>query len=543
MSGIRLTKFGGMLPRERQENLAKHMAVLAENVDLSMHTLRPWREPRKVSVLAGSNLYKEACCEIASPNCNTSIADTQINCGFLVATGIRDYPVIAKHADACLGNWCRLGFPCDLQAPIATSSAPASAAVIGIAAPQARSYVYRLVNKFGQTSQPSYPSNLVTLDAQNAVTLALPTVFPPEYCITDLEVYTSEAGLDLTGKRGAADWFSVGTVPLGTATFTDAYNELGDMLDSDDVEPPPDNLRDVQYWRSGQLAALSGNHVVFCERNRFHSWCSSARHAIHDTPVALLTGSSYGFVATNGRPAVIELNKDCNGGYCHRVNDGMSSDPHPIVAARSAAMHNDHGIWATKDGLLMIAPNGATKLLSSKYFTQDQWRALKPETMIGVVHDGVYFGFTDEIGFRLDLPDNTYHSDSDTELTTIRFSQGKPTALYRSFTDELYIQFADGCYWWNEGFTFMTLRWHGAVFDLPGQTTMTAYKLVHDHANVTAKHWVDNELIDTEIAANNQPKRLPSASGLYWQVELQTQGEVYEYHLATSVRDLSEGQA
>ncbi len=542
MAGIRLTKFGGMLPLETPENLSKQMAVLAENTDLARHTLTPWRKPKKVSANTGNFLYKEACCEIVSPNCNASIADTQINCGLVIATGIQDYPVIATHTDACAGAWSRLGFPCDLIAP-SVAGGVATEATPGAQKSQLRSYCYRLKNKFGQYSAPSYPSNSLSLDSQNTVTVTLPTAFDPTYNITAVEVFALETTADMAGNKSAADWFSIGEVPAGTPTLVDAYNDLGDMLDSEDYDPPPDNLQDVQYWRTGQLAGLAGKQIVFSDKNRFHSWPAAARHNFHDTPIALLVGSLIGFVATSGRPALVALTADCDSQTCHKITDSLTVDSHPIVSKRSAVMHNDHGIWATKDGLLMISPSGATKLLTAKFYSQDQWRALRPETMIGAVHDGVYYGFTDEIGIRLHLPDNTYASSNDTELTTLKFEQGKPTALYRSFTDEFYLQFADGAYWWNEGTDFMTLRWHGAVFDLPATTAMTAYKVMHQHADVLVKHWADDELIDSEIVQSNRPHRLPIANALNWQVEIETTGEVKEYHLATSVRDLAEGAA
>jgi hypothetical protein len=312
-------------------------------------------------------------------------------------------------------------------------------------------------------------------------------------------------------------------------------------MHDEDYEPPPDNLRDVRYWRAGQLAGLSGDEVVFSKKNSYHCWPSSYRHALHDKPLALVMGSGIGFIATNGRPAIIRITANCDSGACYSVADGLSPDPHPIVSKASIALHNEHAIWATKDGLLMLSPNGQTRLLTNDYYAIDQWRALKPQTMIGAVHDGVYYGFTDEIGIRLDLPDTTYKSANDTALTTLKFDQGKPTALYRSNEDELYIQFPDGLHQWNEGGSFMKLNWHGRVNNLPGNTAMTAYKVAHEHADVLVKHWADDELIDSEIVQHSRGHRLPIASGLDWQVELETTGEVTEYHLSTSFRDLSEG--
>lgn len=276
-------------------------------------------------------------------------------------------------------------------------------------------------------------------------------------------------------------------------------------------------------------------------KNRYHHWPINYSHSLHDKPITMVMGSGIGFVATDGRPAIIRVSQGCTEGACYSVSDGLTPDPHPIVSKRSIALHNEHAIWATKDGLLMVAPGGQTRLLTADYYAIDQWRALKPETMIGAVHDGVYYGFTDEIGIRLDLPDSTYKNSNDTVLTTLNFEQGKPTALYRSFQDELYIQFADGLYQWNEGQEFMTLKWHGSLRDMPGFTSMTAYKVRHEHADVLTRHWLDDELIDTELVQHSRGHRLPLGSGIEWQVEFETTGEILEYHIATSHRDLSEG--
>lgn len=551
MSGIRLTRFGGIAPRIASHNLQAQMATVAENVDLTNQCLRPWRVPRKVSGKVGQFLWKEHCCEIASEDCHASIADLRINCGALVASNIRadGFPAMATVEQACAGQWNRLGFPCTLPAPTANTSTPLKVFTVTDHSAQVRTYKYRLKNQFGQFSQGSYPSAALSLNALSAVRVSLPTTFPPEWGITHVEIFASEQNTDVvglvnTGGQSSSSWFSVGEVPLGTAIFIDdASNILGDMIDSDEFDPPPDNLRDVQYWRNGQLAGLSGNELVFSLRNHPHAWPTQMRHTFHHEPVKLLTGTNTGYVATKGRPAIVSLNQACNGDGCHSVME--TDEPHPIASYRSAAIHNEHGIWATKDGLLMIAPGGQTRLLTSAYYTQDQWRALQPASMIGVVHDGIYYGFTSEIGIRLRLPDSTYDAQDDGNLTTLNFGTlGRPTALYRSDNDELYIQFADGVYWWNEGGSYMTARWRSALHDMPGLTGFSAYKVVHKHADVNVQHWVDNECLDVETVCELRPYRLPLGSmGINWQVDLETTGEICEYHIASSVRDLAEGAA
>ncbi|MFY8041633.1 MAG: hypothetical protein ACOVOD_01785, partial [Rhodoferax sp.] len=371
----------------------------------------------------------------------------QINCGLFASTNIKDWPALATEADACAGNWTRLGFPCPIAAPSATATAPPRPFEYTDHSRQIRSYKIRLVNKFGHKSEPSPESNFVETNSTTPVNLTLPTSFPAEYGITKVQIYASEQSPDISGLSGFSGYFYIGEVDVGTGSFTDSRDTLGDELDSEDFNAPPANLQQIQYWQTGELAGLSGKQIVFSIKNHPHAWPYRLRHTIHAAPKAFMVGKSVGFVATDGRPAIVTPTP-CNMTGCHGIVE--HDDSHPIASVRSMAMHNEHAIWATQDGLLMISPNRQTVLLTRDFFTQGQWRELAPETMIGEVHDGCYYGFTDRIGFRLRLPDLTYDKQSDIDLVTINLGS-KPKSLYRSHHDELYLLMEDGVYWWNEG--------------------------------------------------------------------------------------------
>jgi hypothetical protein len=546
MAGVRLNKFGGLLPRELPANLGAQMAQIAENIDLSRHSIKPWRKPKKLSSKTGQFLHREDCCEIVSSHCDASIADIRIGCGLMVATGLgQGYPVAAKVDDACAGNWTRLGFPCPLTAPVATNLTPLHAFEVTDHSRQYRSYVYRLKNRLGQYSEPSTASNFIDVNQQGMVQIDLPTTFPPEYGITELQIFRSEQSPDLAGNESASDFYLIGSVPIGTGIYFDNGEDIGDELDSIEHAPPSDNLRDVQHWKRGQLIGLSDNLVVFSIQNKPHAWPQKFALQLFRKPVSLLAGRSFAFVATDGQPSIISTRTNCDGDGCHDVTE--LSDSHPIISKRSAVLHDEHAIWATKDGLLMLAPSGKTTLLTQAYYTQDQWRAIQPETMLGIVHDGHYFGFTDTLSFRLKLPDATYDKVSDADFTTLNFSDTpestykRPMAAYRSDKDELFLVFDDGVYWWNESDQFMQATWRSSLMNMPAIAAFTAYKAIHDFADLTIEHWVDNERIDTEQVQSNRPYRLPNISGINWIVDIKTKGEVTEYHLATSVRDLSIG--
>lgn len=540
MPGLRITKFGGMAPINSDHSLPKHMAVVAENVDLSRHTLRPWRAPAKVAEGAGRALWREECCTLTFDDCHASVAYAAINCGrvFAADTG-HGYPVTAKVADACASTWCRLGFPCDIPAPVPAALAPAAFAD-NIHRRQLRSYVYRLRNAFGEMSQPSPASIEVEVDSTAVVTVTgIPAAFPG-WCVEAVLIYRSEQELTYGADKQDIDgsFFLIGEAPLGTTDFSDdpAAVQPEDELDGEEFDEPPANLRFVRYWGDAQLSGLAGDALVFSLKHHYHAWPSRLAVTFHSTPRAWVVGKSTGYVLTDGSPAIVALKGDCEGGSCHQVRE--LDDKHPIVSIRSAVTYNDHAIYATKDGLLMISPAGQCQLLTDDYFARDQWQALEPWTMVGVVHDGHYFGFCRGQAIRLRIPDNVYEKPADIGLTTLTL---RPSAVYRSDSDELYLLLADGVHQWNAGTTFMTLRWRGALLDMPAITAFAAYKVMHTNGGVTVRHWCDDELVDVEVVDSNQPQRLPLVSGLDWQAEIETSGEVREFHIASSVRDLAQG--
>lgn len=91
MPSIKLTKFGGLAPRQTPQNLHQAMAVVAEDVDLSRGTLRPWRTDKKVSSKTGNAIFVDKCCYLANDNCKASFSRIDTDCCYLIASGVQDY--------------------------------------------------------------------------------------------------------------------------------------------------------------------------------------------------------------------------------------------------------------------------------------------------------------------------------------------------------------------------------------------------------------------------------------------------------------------
>lgn len=535
---IVIEKFGGIAPRY-SENLKFHMAEEAEDVDLSRFTLRPWREPLQVSNLIGQSIWHEDCCFLADQSCETSYAYKGLECTFLFATGMTGYPypVIGKFED-CNLDICRLGFPCDLPPPTVVQTLPPPPYVEGQTRFETVAYVYTLVDKYGNESMPSEISDFVDYYSGAVFISGWPTNFSG-YCVERIRIYRTQSEMTYgaeTASNSTGNFFRVADLNILTPGVVDGGGIIEGALTTIEYGPPPDDLRQITYWREGQLAGLSGNRLVFSEQNRYHAWPDKYAVMFHDKPLKFLSGRTTGFVLTDGHPAVVKMRHECKGSGCHDVYE--LEDSHPIISVRSAVVYNDHAVYASKDGLIMLSANGQAKHILAEYYSKDQWMALKPWTMFAAIHDGHYYGFFEDHAIRFRLPDGIYESQGDIALTTLSM---RPISAYRSDNDELYLGFADGIYRWNAANTFMNYNWRSAKITMPGIVRMTAYKVCCTQS-VIIDHWVNDTLQHSFNVLNQYPQRLPlCAKGIDWNVQFSGQYEVSRYMLATSIADLAGG--
>jgi hypothetical protein len=531
MTSLRINRFGGLKPIASERNLSDHMATIAKDVDLSQGILKPWRTPRDLGAFSGKHLWREDCCTKAFEDCYASVAYKRIDCKRIIATNVGyPYPVTGTLEEWCAGDVCRLGFPCDLPAP--TTSTPANSGFSEYKTDkQFRHYAYRLINKYGEISNISDPSLHINVDALDNVTISLPAGFT-SYCITSIEILRSEQMPDFSGNTANSMYFRIGEVPIGTTSFVDIGEIIQEIADETmDYAPPPDDLRSVQYWGNDQFVGLSENRLAVSEKGEYSAWPYANYISFDDIPVEILATESVCYVATDARPVIVSINV-VDG--CRAVN--RLDDSHPIVSKRSMVAYNNHTLYASKDGIVMLSPSGQAKILTANYYTKDQWRALQPATMHAVVHDGHYFGFFENETIRFKIHDGVYEDTTDVGLTTLTM---RPTAAYRALNDELYYLEGGKLWWWNEGDSWLELEWQSGTFDMPSIIDFSAFKLLISQDIATIEHWVDQERIDLDLILDANPKHLPSGrDGLDWSINIKTKGIVKEYSLATSINDL-----
>lgn len=544
MPGIKITQFGGLLPKAMR-NLDVSMATKAIDVDLSRHTLRPWRTDKKVSDNTGNALFVDHCCYLTDKNCKASFSRINTDCKYIVATGVKSYPVINKKEEACNGDWLRLGFPIEIPAP----NTERSGNLTNDFNNEARQYYYTLVDSFGYESAPSLPSEILMCNNDEDVVISNIQATFDTYNIVSVNIYCAVTPLDygegIKRDEDDAAFLFVDSVNAGVSTYVHkAHTAYGDMCITEEFEPPHHCMRDIQYCGNGQIGGLVNHELWLSEPLLPHAFPEAYRYGnFNGRPERFLCGERIGYILTDEFPHVIEMQSPCTTQGCRSVS--MIEERLPLISYQSACMYNGSCFYASHDGLVMLS-GGQARIITSNLYTVDQWQALRPWNMVGVVYEGYYFGFNAETTIRFKVPDDIHEQVDINNLTELSIH---PTAAYVGDQDGLYFILSDGVYKWNAGDGWKTFEWQGRVQLLPGYTAMTAYKLVHDYSPATVVHKAykrhRSEMVQDVVELGNKevidsrPRRLKAGySTLEFDVNIKSKGEVYEYHASTSVAEL-----
>ena len=214
-------------------------------------------------------------------------------------------------------------------------------------------------------------------------------------------------------------------------------------------------------------------------------------------------------------------------------------------------------IYASRDGLVRMIGNAA-QVDTHQVMAEDDWSAFLPHTMIGIAHDGRYYGFSASGGFIFDFRDGVY-ADGDTgnrgDMTTLTLT---PVALHRTRDDKLYMAFARRSDMggaviaeWDAGDTFMNYRWRSKLDVAPGHINFAAAKVVlegfpwpkQSGAGVRMALVADDRTIFHREVRHSRGFRLPHGMRHFdFQIEIEGTDEVREIHYATSMHELAEAR-
>lgn len=546
-----------MRPRISRTLLSSHDATWAENVNLWQGTIEAYRTPSLVDPRGASQctIFRTDAGWIVLPGIDDLVSGLPgCLCVLAVGEDLR-VPMWADADDAVAGRWRRMGLPVPMP-PIVTPCALPSWGGSNDQRSEYRAYVVTYVDRFGNEGPPSLPSALFGIDDGTDVLVRWDGSPVGGWDVQAVRLYrltASDAGAGHVGPPRMEEFHLVGEFPAAIGGVNDTLPnlDLGEPLTTMCFAPPPEGLTHLVAEPNGtQLAGATSRDVWFCEPHEFHAWPDAYRLHLDDTIVALAWTDSGLYVATDGHPYWIASQVDEWGGR----DVFRMPEPMPCVARRSITTTPGGGaLYAGRDGLVLLSGRQCQRV-SQTYWSEDDFAALRPETMIAAVHDGLWFGFTANSGWLLDLSDPAYPGR---QLGLIALSL-RPTALHRSRTDALYMALPTGVGEWNAGLTYLPLRYRTRCTVTSGQMNWAAAKVVWDSypfrgdwtdaaPSTTFRIWAEDRLRFEREVRHSNPFRLPHLSRhLGFEIEVERpgssdKGALREIHIASSVAELAEG--
>ena len=381
---------------------------------------------------------------------------------------------------------------------------------------ETRVYVYTFVTDLGEESQPSPPAFVDIIVGQGVRLHGLLTTASGAIVQTK-RIYRAQ--------RGA--YLFVAEIPASTTQFIDNVpsDALGEACPSIEWDPPSPTMRGLTGGPNGMLAAFDGYTIRMCEPFRPHAWPMAYQQTL-EYPVVGLGQYGQSFVAlTTGLPFILS--------GVHPANVAVSTAKfyQPCLSKRSIVSVGGDVIWASPDGLVSLG-NSGEQVLTKHLFTQEQWMALRPETMVGAWHEGWYIGcynlggtngrrsfmFKPETQEWVDLPGLAIQ------------------AMYRDTVgDALYLCVGNAIHKFRGGDP-MPFVWKSQEIVTP-LTDFVAARVTGSYP-VTFKLYKDYELRMTKEVNSDEPFKLPGRIARMWEVEVSGTGEVLGIALSTSERDI-----
>jgi hypothetical protein len=265
----------------------------------------------------------------------------------------------------------------------------------------------------------------------------------------------------------------------GTFNFTDDFNfrSLTSILESNDYDPPPEDLQGLTVVQNNILAGFVGNDIYFTEPDKFHAWPGKYKISLEHDIVGLRALGSDLFVMTTGYPYII------SGSDPAVLSTSRYATNYPCLSARSIVQTDVGVMYATHEGLAVASLSGGVQIITAVAHSPETWKAaLDPATLVATFYDGMYFGAysTGSFFFRRTEGGGAVGDIIDQSVTfTAAWFDAASGYLY-------YVAGESGDIFRWDDITQPTLTavWRSKVFVTPKPFNMGAARVVADYAGV-----------------------------------------------------------
>lgn len=457
MRHVTLTTFGGIVPRVAEHNLDVNQATIAHNVRLRNGRIEAWRERCPFAAyeegMRSFHIYNQ---QVLSFPEQVQVAEVSPDYGRLFITGRSlQAEVLTVRCDGKLSSTL-LGVPAPTTAPSVGGTGACSRAS------DARSYVYTYVNQWGEESAPSPASAEITIADGSAVSITGLVSPPSGYGIEAINIYRAVTGLrDISVKEQhpETEFLLVDSIPATSHNYMDtiALVDLGYSLETARTQTPPKGLRNICSLPDAiRLAGCTTNRVYLSEPFQLNNWPVKYELTLDHNIVHMGVLHDQLYVTTDSIPYLIKV-ADCANDQCNTVTRFDTELPDISCGYTRGALMTKHGyIYASNVGLILLRPNATYTVLTTKWFSPEQWAEVAPETVRLGYYQGFLFCVTNRVSFCINIDGDIYGDMRGTELSTL---SDFPVDMFTSSTGELFM-FEDGAVTvWDHGTTFRPYCW------------------------------------------------------------------------------------
>lgn len=402
-------------------------------------------------------------------------------------------------------------------------------------------YVYTYVNDWGWESAPSPVSAVVERTIAETVILSN-LESPPSggYNINRVRVYRTQAG-----TTGNADFFFLLEAAASVSTVKDTGQEIGEVLATKNWLPAPgvprggavsfteQNLHTLTPMWNGMLAGITNGAVRFCEAYVPYAWPIEYDAVPPDgRAVGLGVFGQNLLVLTTGKPILV------SGSSPDSLDQAPLDIPQGCISPRSVVSMGAGVAWASNDGLCWYGAGGARVLTASALLRED-WLKLRPETIIGQMYEGLYFGSYEPAP---GAPRKGFMVDPAGGGGVFFLDEGFDAAHFDSGQDQLYVLRGNRIMKWDAAEAFMNAVFRSKTFRQPQPTTFSCAEVVASAYPVRLTILADGVQRFSAEVHSREPLRLPAGfRAMDWAIEVQCTGAaaIQAVILATSIQELA----
>lgn len=418
--------------------------------------------------------------------------------------------------------------------------APTQAPTLGVNTPgvnetkEDRFYCTTFVNDLGWESAPSPPAR-VTCNADAKINVSgLEDAPAGNYGINRRRIYRTKSG-----ASGSTEFFFAKELVYASGQ---SWVEAGEPM-SNDVLPtqttlggwlpcPSDAKCLTQLWNE-MAAVISGKAVRPCVAGHIYAYPYDYEILIAEQPVALATwGQNLLVLTTGSKPSMITGQDPAS--LSEMPIDGLNFNA--ACQSETSVVNYTHGAsWAGPDGLCYLG-NSGQKVLTGGLIHPDDWKKMRPSTMVGTQYMGMAVMFYDDgtgyKGFMVDpiSPNGIFW-----------LSKGYPAAYSDPKTSSLYVLDGTTIKKWDASDAFMTASFVSKSYRTP-TTNMGYGRVLADAYPVTVELYADGKMVISKQVEDDEVFSMPDGyEARQWQVGIKTAGKpVVSVHIAESAEELFE---